>query len=777
VSGENSFWHQLQQRRVLPLTAGYLGLGWALLELTDFLVSRYGWPDRLIDLSFVAIGLFLPLALLLIWKIGAPGAARYHRRDLVLIGCALVFALGGLYLRHASQPADEVPTPAAATTSQPATPTLQQQLSQVVIFPFAVNDSADDAWLGHGLPVLTEYDLEFDPRFAAKAATTSGPEGLQAIVRRMGAKDLDSAPLAVRRRAAIANGFRALVTGSVARRDGQLELNVELHRLRPDQALGPFVLTAVDAWDAVDQLAALVRRELAPEKPFTDGNDPALKGITSESLPALQSYVDGQLARTLGGDTAAATRAYAAAEQADPTFVIAAYYHLMMRGATQPQSRTTSEFELMLPRAEVLPPSYRFSIQAFVARMQGDQPGMRRVLEAWSRAMPWDRAPRYGLANSVLQDDPDDAQALQQLRELALASGSAPEVAQLSLNFKQRGYLDDALQLAQTAVELDDSNFGTRTQLAEIHQARGELDAAAEQLAIANVLRPDLVSGVLQDARLSFDRGDWSVALKQLDALDQRTRAHPEQRRGWLQTHVNLLTRLGRLRAAEPLIDESNALRLPQENPTARAMLYAYHVDLKYQLHGEAGAQAWVNSGPEIEEAHLKPYFASLRESVIAAAMEDGKRLRAAHQAMAGWYAAMGQASGERAIAHWLAFARFWDTDVAMTVAQARAVVDDLARLVRARSQAEDNLKHLEVVAIRHALDQADVAAARHWLDPRMRAAPGDPELLLLSARANLVGGAKDRAQTDLARALDAWKDADPEFRLAQEARELQQRL
>jgi hypothetical protein len=58
-----------------------------------------------------------------------------------------------------------------------------------------------------------------------------------------------------------------------------------------------------------------------------------------------------------------------------------------------------------------------------------------------------------------------------------------------------------------------------------------------------------------------------------------------------------------------------------------------------------------------------------------------------------------------------------------------------------------------------------------------MRAAPGDPELLLLSARANLVGGAKDRAQTDLARALDAWKDADPEFRLAQEARELQLRL
>jgi hypothetical protein len=162
---------------------------------------------------------------------------------------------------------------------------------------------------------------------------------------------------------------------------------------------------------------------------------------------------------------------------------------------------------------------------------------------------------------------------------------------------------------------------------------------------------------------------------------------------------------------------------------------------------------------------------------VIAAAMEDGKRLRAAHEAMVAAYATMGLKNAERAIAHWPAFAGFWDADAEMTVAEARAVVDDLARLVRARSQSEDNLKHLEVLAIRHALSQDDVAADRQWLDPRLRAAPGDPELLLLSARAYQVAGALDLAKADLARALDAWKDADPEFSLAQEARELQQRL
>lgn len=776
MSAEISFWGQIRERRVLPLAAGYFGLGWALVEITGFLVSRYGWPDRLIDLVFAAIGLCLPLALILIWKIGAPGSARYGRRGLALIGAALVFATAGLYVRNASLPPSDAAATATAVAA-PKPPNVHEQLSYVAIFPFAAENASDDQWLADGLPILTEYDLEFDPRFVAKAATSSGTGGLQAIVQRMGAKDLDSAPLAVRRRAAIANGFRALVTGSIARQDGKLRIKIEVHRLRPDRTLGPFELTAVDAWDAVDQLAALIRRELAPEKALADGNDPALKSVTSESLAALQSFVEGQLARTLGGDTAAAGAAFAAAESADPTFVIAAYYHLMMRSATQQPSQTISELELVLPRAEVLPPSYRFTIQAFVARMRDDQPGVRRVLETWSRALPWDRSPRYGLANMALQDNPEDAQALRQLHDLALASGSAPEIAQLSLNFKRRGHLDDALQLAQAALELDDSDFSTRTRLAEILQARGELDAAAEQLAIANVLRPDLVSGVLQSARLSFDRGDWKSALQQLDALDQRTRAHPEQRRGWLQTRIDLFTRLGRLRAAEPLIDESNALRLPQENPTARAALYLQHVELKYQLHGEAGLQAWVNSGPEIKEAHLKPYFSALRESAIAAAMSDGKRLRAAHEEMVAAYAAMGQANADRAVAHWLIFARFWDPLAGMTVADAQAAVDELQRLVRTDAQTEDTLKQVQTLAIRHAVEHQDADAARRGLEQSMRAAPGDPELLLLSARTHHLEGTPEAAKADLDRALDAWQEADPEFKLAQEARELEKEL
>jgi tetratricopeptide (TPR) repeat protein len=778
VSAENSIWRQIRERRVLPLAAGYFGLGWALVELTDFLVSRYGWPDRLIDLVFAAIGLCLPLALFLIWKIGAPGAARYGRRDLAMIGAGLAFAVSGLYVRNASLPQSDIAVPAAAVVPTPTPPNVHEQTSYVAIFPFTTEGSTEDDWLADGLPILAEYDLEFDPRFFAKAATSTGAiGGLLSIVQRLGAKDLDSAPLAVRRRAAIAGGFRALVAGSIAREDGKLQLKVELHRVRPDQALGPFALSAVDAWDAVDQLAALIRRELAPEKARADGNDPALKSITSDSIPALKSFVDGQLARTLGGDTAAATRAFAAAESTDPTFAIAAYFNLLMRSATQAPTQTISEFEILMPRAEVLPPSYRFAIQVLVARMRGDQPGMRRVLEAWSRAMPWDRTPNYRLASLALEHDPDDAEALRELRELALSSGSAPEIGRLSLTFKGRGYLDEALQLAQAAVELDDSDFGTRIQLAEILQARGELDAAAEQLAIANVLRPDLVSGVLQNARLSFDRGDWRGALQQLDALDQRTRAHPGQRQVWLQTRINLLWRLGRLRAAEPLIEESIALPLAVENPTARAMLYVSYVGLKYQLHGEVGAQAWVTRGPEIVEGHLKPYFASLHEGVIAVAMEDSKRLRGAHAGVVAAYTAMGQVDAERAVAHWLTMSRLWDEDVVMSVSEAKASLADLTRLVRAGAQSEDNLKHAQVVAIRHALRQRDALTARQVLDPRMRAAPGDPELLLLSARTHQVAGANDAAKADLSRALDAWQQADPEFRLAQEAHELLREL
>jgi len=81
------------------------------------------------------------------------------------------------------------------------------------------------------------------------------------------------------------------------------------------------------------------------------------------------------------------------------------------------------------------------------------------------------------------------------------------------------------------------------------------------------------------------------------------------------------------------------------------------------------------------------------------------------------------------------------------------------------------------MLAIRNALEHQDADAARKGLDQRMRSAPGDPELLLLSARAHREEGAPEAAKADLARALDAWREADPEFKLAQEARELEKEL
>ncbi|MGE4070176.1 MAG: tetratricopeptide repeat protein [Lysobacterales bacterium] len=779
MPGKLEFWVQLRERRVLPVTAGYLGLGWALVEVTDFTVARYGLPNRLIDLCFAAIGLLLPLAVFLIWKIGAPGAVQYHRRDLAFIFAALSFAAGGLYLRDEGLRAQELASQTSALTAAAPAVRLSQheQISQVVIFPFATAAGTEDAWLAHGLPILAEFDLEFDPRFTARAASSSGINGLQAGMQRMGASDIESAPLAVRRRAAIAYGYRALVTGSVTRTDGRLQLKIELYRLQPDQALGPFSISADSAWDAVDQLAALIRQQLAPAQAQAPGNDPALKSITTESLEALRHYVEGRYAIDLGNDSAGSARSFADAERVDPTFVIAAYRSLVARSATQKPDTTINELAALLPRIQVLPPAQRFNLQLFLARMRADRPGMRRVLDAWSRALPWDRTPIYGIADMALDDDPDNAAVLQQLQTLALDSGSASEMAQLSLYLKQRGFSDQALQLAQAALELDESDVATRTSLADILQSRGELDLAAEQLQIAVVLRPDLVSPALQLARLSFNRGDWRSALAQLDALDQRTLTRPEQREPWLRARIEVFKALGRLRAAELAVDQWMELQSPRTAPSARPALYIPYIDLKYRLHGEVAALAWAGKEVDTGAAHINDYYAILRESAIAAETEDGKRLLKAHASMLAAYAAMGQLNAEESIAHWKTFARFWLPEQGLGIAEVQAELDAMASQVRARKQSDANFKSFRVLAIDFALRQNDADAARRWLEPMLRAAPGDPELLLLSSRMHHLAGLAERASAELAKATDAWQEADPEFKPAQIARELERSL
>ncbi len=557
---EQSFWAKIKERRVLPLLAGYFGLMWALVQFLSFMVERYGWPDRSVDLSLTAMVSGAPLAILLIWRIGAPGPAIFSGLDRALIALFALLCAGSVGWRFALQPEQPTSSAAAETPATPSVPKArrEEQVSDVLIYAFDAGGAPNDAWMQFGLPLLAEYDLFFDGRFAARSVLSTTTPALMAFLERNGVKEIVAAPAAVRRRAAVALGFRAIVSGRIVRDGPMFRMIVDIYRLRPDATLGPFELSARDEWDAINQLAALVRTELAPPKALAQANDPDIRSVTTESLEAAKSYVEGNVRVILGKDRVGATQAFEKAQSLDPNFLIAKYLSVTVN-PNNTMLEGLPALETMLPHLDVLPVNFRFTIQRFIAQARDDKTGERQVLDTWARTAPWDRAPRLAIAELRLSEDPNNAEAMDAIKTLTLESGSASEMSSRATMFLRQRRSDDALQLAEQALRLDPTDYSTLRALASIESVRGGHTQAADYLGQAQAVRPDLISADLQRARLRHDLGEGEAALADIDKLLAR-KLDNQQRDLALKAKSDLQIALGQIRQAHQTIKLRSAL-------------------------------------------------------------------------------------------------------------------------------------------------------------------------------------------------------------------------
>jgi len=93
LSGNDSVWRRLRERKLVQWAVAYLAGAWLLLEVTDVVGDRFGLTDGLYRvLVVVAAGGFF-VALVLAWYHGEKGRQRVSGPELLIL--ALLFALSG----------------------------------------------------------------------------------------------------------------------------------------------------------------------------------------------------------------------------------------------------------------------------------------------------------------------------------------------------------------------------------------------------------------------------------------------------------------------------------------------------------------------------------------------------------------------------------------------------------------------------------------------------------------------------------------------------------
>jgi len=329
----------------------------------------------------------------------------------------------------------------ARAETVPARPAAPAQPSRDVlaVFPFAVRGPADMQYLREGLVDLLSTRLDgagdlrtVDPGSVLAGAAPLGPDPHDPAAAR---------PVAARL------GAGSFLLGSVVADGDRTLLRATLHPTLdgPEVRVDAEAVTDTGVFELVDDL---VRQLLASRSQSLGGHLTRLGAMTTESLPALRAYLDGErlFRRGRAHDSRAA---YAAAAERDPAFALAHYRLATAHAACGDPIAALAAVEHATAGARRLSPHTRMLLGAQAALLRG------ALQEA------------EGLCLRVLDDRPDDVEAWYRLAR-----------AQLDGNrFRGRAEAEARVALERTCL-LDPRHAAALADVARLAWTTGDRQAA-----------------------------------------------------------------------------------------------------------------------------------------------------------------------------------------------------------------------------------------------------------------------------------------------------------
>jgi len=329
----------------------------------------------------------------------------------------------------------------ARAETVPARPAAPAQPSRDVlaVFPFAVRGPADMQYLREGLVDLLSTRLD-----GAGDLRTVDPGSVLA-----GAAPLGTAPHdpAAARPVAARLGAGSFLLGSVVADGDRTLLRATLHPTLDGAEVRVDAEAATDTgvFELVDDL---VRQLLASRTQSLGGHLTRLGAMTTESLPALRAYLDGErlFRRGRAHDSRAA---YAAAAERDPAFALAHYRLATAHAACGDPIAALAAVEHATAGARRLSPHTRMLLGAQAALLRG------ALQEA------------EGLCLRVLDDRPDDVEAWYRLARTQLDGN----------RFRGRAEAEARVALERTCL-LDPRHAAALADVARLAWTTGDRQAA-----------------------------------------------------------------------------------------------------------------------------------------------------------------------------------------------------------------------------------------------------------------------------------------------------------
>jgi tetratricopeptide (TPR) repeat protein len=755
----------LLRPRVLAVIGGYLALSVAAIAATKWLAGRYLLSAQLPWLVAVALFALVPAVGMLAWRrVGGSDSswmrvARIGIPANMVAAAALLFVLFGGSDLGAATVSVSVRNEMGDLINR-AIPKSEYRRS-VALFPIE-NPSGEPEleWVRYAVPAAVSVKLGQDP-----FVRVLSPAEFRNRLEEAGRPDGLDIPVALKRRIASRLYMGFFAAGQVARDGGQLTVTLELYDTERARLIDRREYRGDDLLSMVDEISAQMRRDLGiPAGALESAPDLPATELLTESRPAFRAYVDGWTA-LFERQFADAAEQLGAAVAADESFALANLY----RYGALVQAGRSEEAEGSLVQA--MEHSYRLNERTQLAvklsyylLVQQDAEKAMAVATMWTELYPEDpegHLERAGLLR-LRNDLTGMIDELQQV--IALDSNQYDVLRDIGSVYSARGVYDTALTYLEAYAEREPENPEAFLAMGEVALSQADFDHAEEMYERALLLdaRNALARGGLGD--VAVGRGAFDDAAERYDEALAVART-AAQRAEIISGVIELLLLQGRVADALPYL-----IRYREAESEVGGPFQADQQQLRYVVaYVLGGMVAAALDSVRAIELRLGDAFGSLAavgylavgveaDSVplIERAIEDTERLITQF--------------GLEAVRPAVLRARGRVEEQAGRCGDALPLYEEALALAPTSLGLEVDIARCEGVVGR--LDDAEERLVR-----LLRKRPVAPRATYELAVIHATRGDTAAALAALDRALEVWRDADPGFRPAQEARALQAAL
>jgi serine/threonine protein kinase/tetratricopeptide (TPR) repeat protein len=504
---------EIVTRRV-PLIIGiYAVAAFALIYFAGYLVDRFPVSPDLPDVVLILLISLLPTVLFLAYSHGRPGAPKWSRSERIGIPINIVGSVLLLFIMFQGEP---LATTTMVTTTDDQGRTVEVEIprqefrKRIAIFYFK-NETGDSAldWIQYAVPHMLNYDLLQDIYIDLDL-------GLTRDLLAAGFSDAAGPPVALMRKIADRYHRSYFLGGTISGDSENLILTSTLYETGLTEPVGVRSFAGADLMALVDEITVELKRDIKiPTYHIEATADRALSEIFTDKRAALREY--GLAKRSdIMADHEGEVRHLEAAVAADPTFALAQFDLSTGYWSLGKHVEATGPLMAAMQHIYKLPTWHKYLVRVTYHERTENEEAALQIAEDWARLYPQSISARDLLATFYMQIGELDKAIAEREKILELDPGRHNELIALGSLYAGKGEFEQGLVYLERYRDLYAEDYRSYSAIGDLYKAKGAYEEARSYYKRARRHAPDRIDLTTGLADLEVKLGNFEEARRQL---------------------------------------------------------------------------------------------------------------------------------------------------------------------------------------------------------------------------------------------------------------------